>query len=305
MAAIGILNLHKRRNAFDRIYRERLTLNNLRDTDIESRYRLDRESIVYLMRLIGGDIRKSGRGRSIDPETQVLVTLRYMAKGDFYSETGDVHGVSRSSRSCGLPNCLGAVDGTLVPIIAPKQNEEAFVSRKGCHALNVQAVADADMRFTDVVCRWPGASHDAMVFDNCALKEHLEATNIGHLLGDSGYPLKPFLMTPYLHPGSPAEERFNKAHKRGRVVVERSFGVLKARFRCLSKSGGCLPFAPEKSANIILCCFKLHNLCLERGLPLPDISSDNDDSQTPGEFIHECGRGGIQRRNELTQLFSR
>ncbi|WAR05190.1 hypothetical protein MAR_020559 [Mya arenaria] len=67
--------------------------------------------------------------------------------------------------------------------------------------------------------------------------------------------------------------------------------------KCLSKSSRCLPFAPEKSANIIVCCFKLHNLCLEGGLPLPDISTNNDDSQTPGEFIHECGRGGIQEMN--------
>ncbi|WAR13102.1 HARB1-like protein, partial [Mya arenaria] len=62
------------------------------------------------------------------------------------------------------------------------------------------------------------------------LNEHLEATNTGHLLGDSGYPLKRFLMTPYLHPGSPAEERFNKAQKGAELVVERSFGVLKSRF---------------------------------------------------------------------------
>ncbi|WAR13113.1 HARB1-like protein, partial [Mya arenaria] len=111
------------------------------------------------------------------------------------------------------------------------------------------------------------------------LKEHLEATNIGHRLGDSGDPLKRFLMTPYLHPVSPAEERYNKVHKRGRVVGERSFGVLKSRFRCLSKSGRCLPFASEKSANVILCCFKLHNLRLERGLPLPDISTNDVDKQ--------------------------
>jgi hypothetical protein len=41
----------------------------------------------------------------------------------------------------------GAVDGTLIPIIAPAEHEEAYVCRKGFHALNVQAVCDADMRY--------------------------------------------------------------------------------------------------------------------------------------------------------------
>ncbi|WAR19036.1 hypothetical protein MAR_000874, partial [Mya arenaria] len=111
------------------------------------------------------------------------------------------------------------------------------------------------------------------------LKEHVEATNFGHLLGDSGYPLKRFLLKPYLHPVSPA--------------------------LMLSKSGGYLPFSPEKSANVIFCCFKLHNLCLSRGLSLPDIIPNDDDSQTHAVDEKEVGRGGIQRRNELTQLFLR
>jgi len=50
-------------------------------------------------------------------------------------------------RVAGIPNCLGAVDGTLIPILAPPGNEEAvFVCRKGYHAINCQAVVDAHMR---------------------------------------------------------------------------------------------------------------------------------------------------------------
>ena len=114
---------------------------------------------------------------------QTLITLRYLAKGNFYSETGDIHGVSRSSvsraiaevvaalnqrlsniqfptndaelleikrkfyQAAGIPNVIGAVDGTLIPIIAPKgQDEPAYVCRKGYHAINVQAVVGPDMR---------------------------------------------------------------------------------------------------------------------------------------------------------------
>ncbi|WAR06381.1 hypothetical protein MAR_021750 [Mya arenaria] len=56
-----------------------------------------------------------------------------------------------------------AVDGTLVPILAPKDNGVAFICRKGYHAINVMAVCDHEMRFTDIVARWPGSQHDAAV----------------------------------------------------------------------------------------------------------------------------------------------
>jgi len=45
-----------------------------------------------------------------------------------------------------LPNVVGAIDGTLIPIIRPAESEEVYVCRKGFHAINVQAVVDANMR---------------------------------------------------------------------------------------------------------------------------------------------------------------
>lgn len=42
---------------------------------------------------------------------------------------------------------LGAVDGTLIKIQAPSENEPSYVCRKGFHALNVQAVSDASLRY--------------------------------------------------------------------------------------------------------------------------------------------------------------
>lgn len=50
-------------------------------------------------------------------------------------------------QKCKIPNTIGAVDGTFVPIIAPKDNEEIFVCRKNFHAINIQAVVDHKMRY--------------------------------------------------------------------------------------------------------------------------------------------------------------
>lgn len=46
-----------------------------------------------------------------------------------------------------FPNVLGAVDGTLIKIQAPSENEPSYVWRKGFHALNVQTVSDASLRY--------------------------------------------------------------------------------------------------------------------------------------------------------------
>lgn len=47
-----------------------------------------------------------------------------------------------------FPNVVGAIDGTLIPIKGMGGDEEPiYVSRKNFHALNIQGVVDADMRF--------------------------------------------------------------------------------------------------------------------------------------------------------------
>ena len=58
----------------------------------------------------------------------------------------------------GFPRVVGAIDGSLVPIIAPSDNEPVYVCRKGYHAINVQGIADANLLFTNIVARWPGGS---------------------------------------------------------------------------------------------------------------------------------------------------
>ncbi|XP_052768749.1 putative nuclease HARBI1 isoform X2 [Mya arenaria] len=239
------------------------------------------------------------RSRAIQAMTKLLITLQFLAKGEFYSEGGLVHGVSRSTvcvsvwqvvdainqcvnnikfpttqadlasikqkfyQVARMPNCIGAVDGTLIPIIAPRVREDIYVCRKGYHAINVQAVVTPDMRFTDVVAQWPGSTHDNTIFENCGLKAWVEANNVGWLIGDAGYALKPNMLTPKIRPTTQQENAFNLAHSRTRMVVERAFGLLKSRFRCLHKTGGFFQITPEKAAKVFVVCAKLHNMCID------------------------------------------
>ena len=65
---------------------------------------------------------------------------------------------------CGFPLVLGCIDGSHVPIIAPSENEEIYVNRKNEHSINIQAICDNDLKFIDVVAKWPGSTHDAFIW---------------------------------------------------------------------------------------------------------------------------------------------
>ena len=63
----------------------------------------------------------------------------------------------------GLPPCIGAIDGTHIPIKAPPNHHEHYIKRKGFHLMQLQVMCDNDMVFTDVYCGWPGAADDTHV----------------------------------------------------------------------------------------------------------------------------------------------
>lgn len=51
--------------------------------------------------------------------------------------------------------------------------------------------------------------------------------------GDSGYPLRPWLLTPIAEPITEAEKYYNIKHESIRSLIERCNGVLKIRFRLI------------------------------------------------------------------------
>ena len=53
--------------------------------------------------------------------------------------------------------CIGAIDGTHVPIIAPADRNIEYVNREGCHSIVMQAVTDCNYMFRDVVIGCPGS----------------------------------------------------------------------------------------------------------------------------------------------------
>ncbi|XP_063379324.1 putative nuclease HARBI1 [Cydia fagiglandana] len=196
-----------------------------------------------------------------------------------------------------LPNILGAVDCTQVKIFPPPlPHGVQYLNRKGVHALNVQLVADVNCKILAVNARFPGRVHDSFIFNNSSIKDELRRLYNGHigdyfLLGDSGYALEPWLMTPVLNPaqGSP-EARYTAWHCRVRNIIERTNGYLKNVFRCLGHDR-VLHYSPAKASSMINVCCVLYNIMqYYRDLPVEILEEIEEGA--PQELPHRHAQNG-------------
>ncbi|KAK7878891.1 hypothetical protein WMY93_030825, partial [Mugilogobius chulae] len=192
----------------------------------------------------------------VSPEHQEQV------KGEFWAKFG-------------FPGVLGAIDCTHVQLRAPSENALVYINRKGTHSINIQVVCDAMCRITHVFANYPGSTHDSFILANSAIPAVFQGDPPldGWLLGDNGYALRTWLMTPFITPETRSELAYNRKHTRTHCVIERAFGLLKMRFRCLDKSGGTLQYTPQKVAAFFVACCVLHNIAILHGCAM-DLNED-------------------------------
>lgn len=90
-------------------------------------------------------------------------------------------------------------------------------------------------------------------------------------------------MTPFRNAIESSHEAFfNDQHSKGRSIIERTFGVLKARFRCLLAARE-LHYTPQKAAQILNVCCALHNICL-----MYNIQSDSLETEEVASLSLPC-----------------
>ena len=69
-----------------------------------------------------------------------------------------------------IPQVLGALDGTHIPIVAPNVDGKAdYFSRKQRYTISTQGFVGANLVFLDVATGFPGSCHDARNFRNTSL----------------------------------------------------------------------------------------------------------------------------------------
>ena len=210
-------------------------------------------------------------------------TVLYMLAPRYITFPEDEHECSREIllfrryTSCPIPQVAGAIDCTHVKIKKPANEFGAdYFNRKQTYSINTQAVVGERLKFMDVSTGFPGSIHDSRVLrhstfarraQNDILQEPTKRINNYDIkpmiLGDSAYPPFRWLLKPFTrHRNLTAEEKhFNRTVSSARSMVERAFGLLKMRWRCLYKT---LEADVEHVATIIIACCVLHNICQER-----------------------------------------
>ncbi|KAL0448765.1 UNVERIFIED_CONTAM: hypothetical protein Slati_1432900 [Sesamum latifolium] len=166
--------------------------------------------------------------------------------------------------------CLGALDGTYIDVRVQVEDRARYRTRKGSVSVNVLGVCDRKMRFIYVLAGWEGSAADGRVLlDAVSRPNGLKIPRRNYYLVDSGYDNGEGFLYPcrgvryHLKEwdsgrNSPQnhEEFFNMKHAYARNVIERTFGLLKARWTILRSPA----FYSIKVQNwIIMACCLLHS----------------------------------------------
>lgn len=151
------------------------------------------------------DLHHWGR-KPLTVEKQLLMTLWYLGSQDTVHRIADIFGVSESTvlksrikivdgtlehliqklikwpdqneqneisnyfeRKNGFPGIIGCLDGTHIPICAPKESPASYVNRKGFYRFQLQGVCRENMTFEHIFVGFPGSCHDARILRNSDL----------------------------------------------------------------------------------------------------------------------------------------
>ncbi|MED6206111.1 hypothetical protein PIB30_119032 [Stylosanthes scabra] len=181
-----------------------------------------------------------------------------------------------------LPNCFGVLGLDKFAIESEILGEDGF--------LMVQALVDSEGRFLDVSAGWPSTLKPDTVLRQSKLFHEVEESREllqgpsyklsdgsfipQYVLGDSCYPLLPWLLTPYNRVNEEdsfgsAERAFNCAHSNAMGLVGDAFGRLRFRWQLLSDlrkwKGECVEYLPF----VIVACCLLHNFLIKCNEPMP------------------------------------
>lgn len=226
-------------------------------------FRVDMSVVEELLAEIGPLLQhKTNRNYALTPEQQLLSSLHWFGHGSQYHVNARAHGLHKSTvcryvhkvatlinefffhkyvrwpddvtyviddfkNIAGFPDIVGLLDGTLVRIDAPSEDEPAFVDRNNDHSINLTLVAGPKHEFFFASCKCPGSVHDsrALRVSNVwqrwevegMIRESSEKTTIvpsihifsvffegwrpanypqSVILADSAYPLQSWLLTP-------------------------------------------------------------------------------------------------------------
>ncbi|XP_062075958.1 protein ALP1-like [Humulus lupulus] len=176
-----------------------------------------------------------------------------------------------------MGNCIGAIDGTHVSACVLTDKQVSYRGRKNVVTQNVLCACNFEIFFTFVSVGWEGTANDSRVFIDAITqpkyKFPLPKEGEYYVL-DSGFPCTKGFLPPYRgeryhlqeynsgrNRPRGMKELFNYRHSSLRNVIERCFGVLKARFPILKMMP---PYKLSRQPLIVIACCTLHNFIHQR-----------------------------------------
>ena len=203
--------------------------------------------------------------RAIDfPTTQLL---RKQVSEGFAKSSGGI-----------LKGCIGCLDGIHIEITKPREgdsrgNSGQYFNRNGCYSILLIASCNHKKQFTFVSDPFAGSTHDSSAFQASDLyfkiKENFFADD-EYIICDEGFTLMPHLVIPFGRRKHLDEDliRCNYWISRIRMNIECSFGILRSRFRLLTKPS---QMSFRNLSKVLHFTMGVHNICMEENDSIQDI----------------------------------
>ncbi|GKV00103.1 hypothetical protein SLEP1_g12850 [Rubroshorea leprosula] len=198
----------------------------------------------------------------------------------------------------GIPNVVGSMYTTHIPIIAPKISVAAYFNKrhternqKTSYSITVQGVVDPNGVFTDVCIGWPGSMNDDQVLEKSALYQRANSglLNGVWIVGNSGYPLMDWVLVPYTQQNLTwTQHAFNEKIGEIQRVAKDAFARLKGRWSCLQKR---TEVKLQDLPVVLGACCVLHNICEIRNEDMdPKLNIElMDDEMVPEIALRSAG----------------
>ncbi|XP_024005317.1 protein ALP1-like [Eutrema salsugineum] len=191
-----------------------------------------------------------------------------------------------------IPNVVGSIYTTHIPIIAPKVHVAAYFNKrhternqKTSYSITVQGVVNADGIFTDVCIGNPGSLTDDQILDKSSLSRQRAARGMlrdGWIVGNAGFPLTDWLLVPYARQNLTwTQHGFNENIGEIQKIATAAFERLKGRWACLQKR---TEVKLQDLPYVLGACCVLHNICEMRNEEMaPELKFEVFDDVTVPE----------------------
>ncbi|XP_023741115.1 uncharacterized protein LOC111889213 [Lactuca sativa] len=190
-----------------------------------------------------------------------------------YNETIPEHILNNPRYYPYFKDYIGAIDGTHVKASVPQHEQIKFIGRKNCVTQNIMEACDFNMCFTFVWAGWEGTAHDTRIFNEARRRREVKFPLPAD---DVGYPNTKGYLAPYkgsniryhipdFRRGQTSasrepkgfKEKFNYYHSSLCNIIERAFGVWKARWVLLRDIHVYFDF--ETQVKIVLASMAINN----------------------------------------------